>query len=63
MRNPNPTEQPPADDALSRSAGAVGRLAMRTINACFANVQWEKVERRFEQAQALHRGLVGVGRR
>ena len=36
---------------------------MKTINAFFAIVQWDEVERHFEQAQALHRGLVGVARR
>ena len=36
---------------------------MKTINAFFANVQWDEVERRFEQTQALHRVLVGVARR
>ena len=33
---------------------------MKTIDAFFANLQWDEVERRFEQAQALHCGLVGV---
>lgn len=36
-----------------------GAAALKYIDAFFANVQWDEVDRRFEQAQALHRTLAG----
>ncbi|MGS1119860.1 superoxide dismutase [Rhodanobacter sp. UC4436_H3] len=37
-----------------------GAAALKYIEAFLTNVQWDEVDRRFAQAQALHRTLVGV---
>jgi superoxide dismutase, Fe-Mn family len=37
-----------------------GAVALKYVDAFLANVQWEEIDRRFEQAQALHRTLAGV---
>ncbi len=39
-----------------------GAAALKYIDAFLANVQWNEVDRRFGQAQALHRALAEVAR-
>lgn len=37
-----------------------GAAALKYIDAFFANVQWDEVDRRFERAQTLHSTLIGM---